>query len=137
LLAAPDLALASGPPASTLTSTLTCQVSSTNLAYIIYTSGSTGKPKGVLVEHKPVINLLYALQKYYPFKESDTYLLKTSYLFDVSITELFGWILGGGRLSILEPGGEKDPKKILDAITTHRVTHINFVPSMFSAPGAI
>jgi hypothetical protein len=35
------------PSPSTLTSTSTCQVSPTNLAYIIYTSGTTGKPRGV------------------------------------------------------------------------------------------
>jgi amino acid adenylation domain-containing protein len=106
---------------------------SCSLAYIIYTSGSTGKPKGVMMEHTPVVNLLAALQDYYPFIGSDTYLLKTYYLFDVSITELFGWFPGGGRLSILEPGGEKDPAKILDIIEMHGVTHINFVPSMFNA----
>jgi len=128
LLAEPDLTSAIEPSLSTST----CQVSPTNLAYIIYTSGSTGKPKGVMVEHTPVVNLVAALQDYYPFTGSDTYLLKTYYLFDVSITELFGWFPGGGRLSILEPGGEKDPAKILDIIEMHGVTHINFVPSMFN-----
>ncbi len=115
----------------TLTSTSTCQVSPANLAYIIYTSGSTGKPKGVMIEHGPVVNLLFSLQRRYPLRESDTYLLKTSYLFDVSVTELFGWFLGGGRLAVLEPGGEKDPKAILEMIAREGVTHINFVPSMF------
>jgi len=105
----------------------------TALAYIIYTSGSTGKPKGVVVEHGSVVNLLFALQRRYPLEERDTYLLKTSYLFDVSVTELFGWYLQGGRLAILEPGGEKDPGAILDMIAHEGVTHINFVPSMFHA----
>ncbi|MGD2090935.1 MAG: amino acid adenylation domain-containing protein, partial [Candidatus Aminicenantes bacterium] len=115
----------------TLTSTSTCQVSPANLAYVIYTSGSTGKPKGVMVEHGPVVNLLFALQHRYPLREQDTYLLKTSYLFDVSVTELFGWFLEGGRLAILQPGGEKDPKAIREMIAREGVTHINFVPSMF------
>jgi amino acid adenylation domain-containing protein len=104
-----------------------------SLAYIIYTSGSTGKPKGVIVEHGSVVNLLFALHRRYPLGERDTYLLKTSYLFDVSVTELFGWYLEGGRLAILEPGGEKDPGAILDMISREGVTHINFVPSMFHA----
>jgi len=103
------------------------------LAYIIYTSGSTGKPKGVMVDHGSVVNLLFALQRRYPLRERDTYLLKTSYLFDVSVTELFGWFLEGGRLTLLEPGGEKDPGAILDLIAREWVTHINFVPSMFHA----
>jgi amino acid adenylation domain-containing protein len=102
-----------------------------NLAYIIYTSGSTGKPKGVTIEHGAVVNLLLALQHWYPLREQDTYLLKTSYLFDVSVTELFGWFLEGGRLAVLEAGKEKDPEAILEMIARERVTHINFVPSMF------
>ncbi|MDQ1350457.1 MAG: hypothetical protein QG657_759 [Acidobacteriota bacterium] len=104
-----------------------------NLAYIIYTSGSTGKPKGVTVEHGSAVNLLYSLQNEYPFVESDTYLLKTSYTFDVSVTELFGWYMGGGKLAILEKNGEKDPQVIFDWIERYFVTHINFVPPMFNA----
>ncbi|MGE5342507.1 MAG: amino acid adenylation domain-containing protein [Candidatus Omnitrophota bacterium] len=104
-----------------------------SLAYIIYTSGSTGKPKGVMVAHASAVNLLEAMQNRYPLGESDTYLLKTSYLFDVSVTELFGWCIGGGRLAVLEAGGEKDPGRIREAIQRHRVSHINFVPSMFHA----
>ncbi|MCP4156830.1 MAG: amino acid adenylation domain-containing protein, partial [bacterium] len=100
-------------------------------AYIIYTSGTTGKPKGVMIEHRPVINTLFALHKKYPFTDRDTYLLKTSYVFDVSVTELFGWYLGAGKQAILEKDGEKDPEIILAAIEKQQVTHINFVPSMF------
>ena len=105
---------------------------SSNLVYLIYTSGSTGKPKGVMVRHGSVVNLLLAMHGRYPLEERDTYLLKTSYMFDVSVTELFGWFLEGGRLAVLEPGDEKDPGKIIDAIEHYNVSHINFVPSMFN-----
>jgi amino acid adenylation domain-containing protein len=104
-----------------------------NLAYVIYTSGSTGKPKGVMVNRSSVLNLLSELHRYYPLMEQDVYLFKTSYAFDVSVSELFGWFFGGGRLAILERGGEKDPQRIIEAIKNYRVTHVNFVPSMFNA----
>ncbi|NIM16719.1 MAG: amino acid adenylation domain-containing protein [Candidatus Aminicenantes bacterium] len=109
------------------------RVSPTHLGYTIYTSGSTGKPKGVLVEHRSVVNILLVLFKEYPLLEKDAYLLKTSCLFDVSVTELFGWFIGGGRLVIMEKDGEKDPQDILDSIERENITHINFVPSMFNA----
>jgi iturin family lipopeptide synthetase A len=115
------------------TSTSTCQVGSANLAYIIYTSGTTGKPKGVMIRHTSVVNLLFALQHAYPFIQSDAYLVKTSYIFDVSVTELFGWYMGGGKAVILEIGGEKDPRTILASLQRNNITHINFVPSMFHA----
>ncbi|MGD2093175.1 MAG: amino acid adenylation domain-containing protein, partial [Candidatus Aminicenantes bacterium] len=102
-----------------------------HLAYIIYTSGSTGRPKGVLIRHGSVVNVLTALFKRYPFSSRDTYLLKTSYTFDVSVTELFGWFLGGGRLAILKLKGERDPEEILETIEGSAISHINFVPSMF------
>lgn len=104
-----------------------------DIAYIIYTSGSTGQPKGVMIEHANVINTLCGLQDLYPLYEGDSYLLKTSYTFDVSVTELFGWFVGKGKLVILEKGGEKYPKNILDAIDKYNITHINFVPSMLGA----
>ncbi|MCP5051083.1 MAG: amino acid adenylation domain-containing protein, partial [bacterium] len=104
----------------------------TNLAYIIYTSGSTGRPKGVMVEHKSVANLLFALSENYLFGSEDTYLLKTPFVFDVSVSELFGWFMGGGRLAVLEAGGEKDPHIILEAVKAFNVTHINFVPAAFN-----
>ncbi len=102
-------------------------------AYIIYTSGSTGRPKGVVVEHAAAVNLIMSLQEAYPLGEGDVYLFKTPVIFDVSVSELFQWFLGGGALGILPSGGEKDPVAILEAIRAMAITHINFVPSMFSA----
>ena len=104
-----------------------------DLAYVIYTSGSTGMPKGVMVEHKNVVNLLYDMERHYPLETSDSYLLKTAYAFDVSVTELFGWFVAGVRVVILNPGFEKSPKGIIDTISKNKITHINFVPSMLHA----
>lgn len=53
-------------------------------------------PKGVLVDQQSVINILFALHKEYPLRESDTFLLKTAVVFDVSVIELFGWDMEGG-----------------------------------------
>lgn len=110
---------------------LSVNVEGDHLAYILYTSGSTGKPKGVMVEHRSVVNLLADLERKFPMSENDAYLLKTTYTFDVSVTELFGWFAGCGKLVILDKGKEKDPKSLLQAIVDYQITHINLVPSMF------
>jgi tyrocidine synthetase-3 len=104
----------------------------THLCCVIYTSGSTGKPKGVMVEHKGVVNILYNLEQLYPLEKKDAYLLKTNYTFDVSVTELFGWFFGKGKLVILGEGKEKGAGAIIDAVGKYGVTHINFVPSMLN-----
>ncbi len=101
-------------------------------AYLIYTSGSTGRPKGTLVEHRAVMNTLEFLEARYPLPQK-TILLKTNFTFDVSCTELFGWLFDDGRLALLGKGAEKDPQELLAAIDKYEVTHVNFVPSMLDA----
>ena len=105
---------------------------SCNLAYIIYTSGSTGKPKGAMIEHYSVINRINWMQRKYPIGNEDVILQKTTYTFDVSIWELFWWFFAGAKVYFLEPGGEKDPGAITDAIEKHGVTTMHFVPSMLN-----
>ncbi len=107
-------------------------VSPGNLAYVIYTSGSTGKPKGTLIEHHSLINRLNWMQKMYPIGPDDTILQKTPFTFDVSVWEMFWWSAQGAKVCFLEPGGEKEPGKILEAIEKNRITVMHFVPSMLS-----
>lgn len=107
-------------------------VKSNNLAYLIYTSGSTGKPKGVMIEHHSVINKMEWMQFQHPLSDEDTIMLKTPVTFDVSVWELFWWTFNGAKLAILPPGGEKEPKIIIEEVEAHKVTTIIFVPSMFA-----
>lgn len=102
-----------------------------DLAYVIYTSGSTGVPKGVAVKHGSVFNIIKSLQNIYPLEADDCYLMKTTYTFDVSVTELFGWFHDGGSIYMLPATVESDSDEILAAIADGEVTHINFAPSMF------
>lgn len=101
-----------------------------DLAYVIYTSGSTGRPKGVMIEHRSVANRLRWMQRRYPIGAEDVVLQKTPVTFDVSVWELMWWAVAGATVALLEPGGQRDPRKIVAAIERHRVTVIHFVPSM-------
>ncbi|MDW3194574.1 MAG: amino acid adenylation domain-containing protein [Cytophagales bacterium] len=103
-----------------------------DLAYIIYTSGSTGNPKGVEITHRSLHNLINWMDNQYPLAEDDRYLFKTSHMFDVSMTEIFGWLLSGGSMVILPQGDEANVDNLLHVIDDKHVTHINFVPSMFA-----
>lgn len=102
-----------------------------DLAYVEYTSGSTGTPKGVMITNQSVINTVLDLNRRFPLGTQDVYLLKTVYTFDIFGTEFYGWIVGQGKLCLLELDGEKKPETIVQAVFDHNVTHINFVPSMF------
>jgi len=73
------------------------KVTPDNLAYVIYTSGSTGKPKGVMVEHQSFINLNNFYHKILPGEQT---ILTCTYVFDVSVVEIFSTLLSGGCLNI-------------------------------------
>jgi non-ribosomal peptide synthetase component F len=72
-----------------------------SLAYIIYTSGSTGKPKGVMVEHHSVINLVRH-QNYVRVNPSDCLAQSSSVSFDAATYEIWGALLNGARLAIID-----------------------------------
>lgn len=101
-----------------------------DLAYIIYTSGSTGRPKGALIEHRSVMNRLRWMDRRYPLSPDDVLIQKTPISFDVSIWELFWWMLSGARVVLLAPGHEKDPRQLVRAVAEYGVTVAHFVPSM-------
>lgn len=71
-----------------------------NLAYVIYTSGSTGQPKGVAVPHRGVIRLLINTN-YIDFRPTDRVAHVMSYSFDVAIFEIWGALLNGACLVIV------------------------------------
>lgn len=104
-----------------------------SLAYMIYTSGSTGNPKGVMIEHRSVFNRIEWMQNQYTLGVGDVILQKTPISFDVSVWELFWWALSGAAVSLLTPGGEKDPSVLLATIARDKITHMHFVPSMLDA----
>ncbi|MGL4346221.1 MAG: amino acid adenylation domain-containing protein [Cellulosilyticaceae bacterium] len=103
-----------------------------NLAYVMYTSGSTGRPKGVMIEHTSAVNQMEWRQRKYPLGKDDIIMQKTPFTFDISVSEIFWWMLAGAGIYFLEPDGEKDPKTILETIQREKITIIHFVPSMMS-----
>ena len=105
-------------------------INSTNLAYVIYTSGSTGRPKGVMNEHRGVVNRLLWGRDYFNLTSEDSILQKTTYCFDVSVWELFSFLISGARLVFARPGGEKDTSYLKSVIDKEKITMIHFVPSM-------
>jgi non-ribosomal peptide synthetase component F len=83
------------------TTRLPSRATPASLAYVIYTSGSTGRPKGVPIPHENVLRLLDATRGLYDFGPDDVWPLFHSYAFDVSVWELWGAFLHGGRLVIV------------------------------------
>ena len=98
-------------------------------AYVIYTSGSTGKPKGVIITHLNMLTYIEALKFYYIDRNPFTMTQLASFSFDVSVEEIFGTLLNGGKLILVE----KEQMLNLDVfnciLTDHQVDYISTSPS--------
>ncbi|WP_189227230.1 non-ribosomal peptide synthetase, partial [Saccharothrix coeruleofusca] len=102
-----------------------------DLIYMIYTSGSTGRPKGVYLTHRNVARLFHSCQGDYAFGRSDVLTLFHSYAFDMSVWELWGALLYGGKLVVVPQSVTRSPDEFLDLLVEHRVTVLNQTPSAF------
>jgi amino acid adenylation domain-containing protein len=104
-----------------------------HLAYVLFTSGSTGRPKGVAVPHKAVVNQLRWLQRRYPLDADDAVLQKTPFTFDASVWELLWPLHVGARLVLATADGHRDPAYLAAATVRHRVSVVQYVPSVLAA----
>ncbi|WP_327146071.1 non-ribosomal peptide synthase/polyketide synthase [Nocardia sp. NBC_01327] len=103
-----------------------------NVAYVIYTSGSTGRPKGVQIPHANVATLFGNTDRAYGFDQSDVWTLFHSYAFDFSVWELWGPLLYGGTLVVVDYETSRSPELFLALLRRERVTVLNQTPSAFS-----
>ncbi len=71
--------------------------------YVMYTSGSTGTPKGVVVPQRAVLRLVLD-QSWFDYGPDHTLLHLATPSFDASTFEIWGALLHGGRVEVVEPG---------------------------------
>ena len=76
-----------------------------DVAYIIYTSGTTGIPKGVAVTHHNVTRLL-RVAGLPDLPSAGVWPQCHTLAFDVSVWEIFGALLRGGRVVVVPEVGD-------------------------------
>ena len=102
-----------------------------DIAYIIYTSGTTGNPKGVAVTHRNVIRLLEALDA--ELELGQVWSQCHSLAFDFSVWEIFGALLGGGRVVVVPDAVVRSPEDLHTLLAAEHVGVLSQTPSAFYA----
>lgn len=101
-----------------------------NLAYVIYTSGSTGMPKGVMIEHKGMLNHLYAKVSALQLSANDRVAQTASQCFDISVWQFLAVLLVGGHVHIFPDSVAHDPNLLLKEVDQHGISILETVPSL-------
>ncbi|MFE0420828.1 AMP-binding protein, partial [Streptomyces tendae] len=106
-------------------------IQASQAAYVIYTSGSTGVPKGVVVTHASVVSLVLSAGRRFAFSPSDVWSWFHSFAFDVSVWEIWGALVHGTRLVVVDFEVSRSPAEFRQLLGRERVTVVSLTPSAF------
>ncbi|HUR45837.1 MAG TPA: amino acid adenylation domain-containing protein [Candidatus Saccharimonadales bacterium] len=102
-----------------------------NYAYVIYTSGSTGKPKGACIPHRG-INRLVLNTNYARLEATDVFTQISNVSFDAATWEIWGALLNGARLVIVDKDTALAPTRLAEEIRNRGVTQLFLTVALFN-----
>ena len=100
-----------------------------DLVYIIYTSGTTGKPKGVMIQHKNLLNLVFAIDDVKKLQETSISLSITNYTFDMFVIETLVMLFLGKKIILADNNEAIMPNKISELVERYKAQTMFITPS--------
>lgn len=101
--------------------------------FLTFTSGSTGGPKGVPAHHRGVLNRLEWQWRAFPFDPDEVGAAKTTLNFVDHVFEIWGHLLAGHPIAIIDESTVRDPELFVKALAHHDIRRVTLVPSQLSA----
>jgi amino acid adenylation domain-containing protein len=105
------------------------EVGPDQLAYMLFTSGSTGEPKGAMCEHAGMLNHIQAKLADLGVGDGEVIPQTGPQCFDISVWQLVGALLVGGRTLLVEQDVVVDVARLVDTLVEARAGVLQVVPS--------
>lgn len=100
------------------------------LAYVMFTSGSQGNPKGVMIEDRGIIRLVVE-ETYFPFEQGWNILQSGTLVFDASVFDVYGALLNGATLHLIENNVLLNAEKLKQQILRNQIDMMFLTTPLF------
>lgn len=105
-------------------------VASDTLAYLLHTSGSTGRPKGVMQTQRNVLAHALTYATRLRIGPDDRIPLLSRYTFDAAVMDLFGALLAGASLHLVDPY-QQDARALWSSLAELGASILHCTPTLF------
>ncbi|BDI19720.1 hypothetical protein ANSO36C_55220 [Nostoc cf. commune SO-36] len=93
----------------------------------------TGQPKAVLVEHRQLVNYIYAIIDRLDLVKGASFATVSTFAADLGNTVIFPALCTGGCLHIIPQETASDPQALADYFQRHPIDYLKIVPSHLTA----